>query len=726
MLLALLIENAAKAGGGWIVRVAVADIKKRLEKLPFYARLQAGFTRALGRLDAEIKAETELKDVLAGRRQPIDVEFAKSLSLPLQAYIKHMQDHEALAADMAEALDDIHALLNPQPPLVLRLRHQMEEARFVFGAREVGFLGRGDEFRALDAFLDAERKFAWWLITGAAGQGKSRLALEFCLWRGVLWRAGFLPQEADSSFDWHGWQPERPTLLIVDYAAARAESLHQMVVSLYEPRNPLDFPVRLLLLERDADGPWRQTFEGTGNDRHAIAQCRHLEPLRLPGLEDNDLWQVVEHFCRKATRPPPARAETLGMLKAIDPDCRPLFAHFLADAIAAGQSPRGWNREALTRDVLQREDEKFWRPAHVTAKDRHLLALATMTGGLKLQQLSQFSSIALLPNPRKGEFSAKRYAAMCGRPATERLASLEPDILGELFVLDFLGWKDEGEPWRAETVWTAAWSISPFGMFLFLSRSAQDYVEHPTLIPLRALAADTIEQRLYWSMATVNLILAYGNAGNITEARALWKRLATLVRDHPSEPALRQEQAKGAVNLIHAYRETGEIAPAHTLWKDLAVYALDHPNEPVLREWQAMGAVNLTVTYGNAGEVTAAGILWDDLVALAGSHSGEPAVREEQANGAASLIFFYGNAGEVAAAGILWKGLGGPRPRSSGRARAAPVAGQGCARSEFLRPPLRRFGCGSPSPRGHKGGPGVEGSCRGTLGAGSARRRHAG
>jgi len=123
--------------------------------------------------------------------------------------------------------------------------------RFYYGARKVPFVGREQEMSRLGEFLDDQRPFVWWLVAGAGGFGKSRLALELCLRREPAWHTGFLR-------DWNGgelaeFQPERPTLLVIDYASARAEELGQVARRLFERGRQLSAPVRLLLLERDME-----------------------------------------------------------------------------------------------------------------------------------------------------------------------------------------------------------------------------------------------------------------------------------------------------------------------------------------------------------------------------------------------------------------------------------------------------------------------------------------
>ena len=67
-------------------------------------------------------------------------------------------------------------------------------------SRSTTFAGRTEEMRLLESFLGAPEKFSWWIVTGPAGAGKSRLELELCQAVQGAWHAGFLSR-ADSFND---------------------------------------------------------------------------------------------------------------------------------------------------------------------------------------------------------------------------------------------------------------------------------------------------------------------------------------------------------------------------------------------------------------------------------------------------------------------------------------------------------------------------------------------
>lgn len=94
-----------------------------------------------------------------------------------------------------------------------------------FSSRATRLIGRDSERSQLSTFLGSDQKFSWWLVTGSAGSGKSRLALELCRQSDPEWRAGFLGR-TEKHFDLSQFSPsqktapDRPQLLGRRVAAA--------------------------------------------------------------------------------------------------------------------------------------------------------------------------------------------------------------------------------------------------------------------------------------------------------------------------------------------------------------------------------------------------------------------------------------------------------------------------------------------------------------------------
>jgi hypothetical protein len=206
---------------------------------------------------------------------------------------------------------------------------------------------------------------------------------------------------------------------------------------------------------------------------------------------------------RAANKPLPEKAATLAALAEIDPERRPLFAHFMADALAEGRDVHSFDAARLVQDVIARARAKFWRPRGVGAKEERLLALATIAGGLPI------SKIATLPPPFAREWDIDRhpalFAAMTGRPAAEGVPPLQPDIVGEHFALACLADAALSDALRTSFL-AAAWAVNPLGTAQFSLRAHRDAAASPMLVWLRKSPANHVLAQILWSFSSVDLI----------------------------------------------------------------------------------------------------------------------------------------------------------------------------------------------------------------------------
>lgn len=379
--------------------------------------------------------------------------------------------------------------------------------RFLYGAQKSAFGGRTKELGELQSFLADETPFCWWMVLGEAGLGKSRLALEICL-RIFGWRAGFLPSSY-SIDEFKNWVPNQPTLIIADYAAFRAKDIGTIIRVLKTHANcrRLPFPVRLLLLERSRrryyenekyyadvlDERWFQTLEGVGHDQeltHSAWYARGKKLMMLEPLPPDHTWKIVCAFGKGKTREE-QRGEILNWLKEeVDrPLSRPLYAAMLGDAIAAGRNYRQLATFAILKDVLQREEERFWQPAWQQAevmkedqeRDKDVLALTTMAGEIDLGAENVPLPTALEDMLNAESFSFERYGLMSAGSTDRLLKPLVPDILGEAFVLEHLKPANPRQTRRCDRLRDIAWSLNRENMESFLSRVDEDFPDHPTL-----------------------------------------------------------------------------------------------------------------------------------------------------------------------------------------------------------------------------------------------------
>ncbi len=160
----------------------------------------------------------------------------------------------------------------------------------------VPLLGREDTLAGLWDWLSRDQAIALRVVTGAGGRGKTRLAFELARQATEKgWLAGVVEQkELDRFRHQHNvadWRWDKPTLVIVDYAASRADQLRDWLGELVDAAIEARPPLRMLLLERQAQREigWLATVFGLGADdrsRAAIALLDPPEPIELPAIDD--------------------------------------------------------------------------------------------------------------------------------------------------------------------------------------------------------------------------------------------------------------------------------------------------------------------------------------------------------------------------------------------------------------------------------------------------------
>ena len=395
--------------------------------------------------------------------------------------------------------------------------------RFIYSARVLPFMGRDAEIDLLNEFLGGpEQPFRWMVIHGSGGVGKSRLALELCLAVRNEWHAGFLPQHGQEP-DWGRWQPHLPTLIVIDYAARDTDRTGKLLQAM-AGRGTADgtlriaAPVRLLLVERSGKGDWLDKIVGTGTTEAQVNAAHATEDLALATVPDS--WPIFEFVLNEANKPLPPKAETLATLATlakIDKERRPLFAYFMADAIASGQDVRKFDAARLVDQVIKRGRNEYWNPAGATPKEERLLALTTMTGGLPVNALDELTE-KLLPRWDVDRHPAI-WLAMTGQKSGENAAPLEPDIVGEHFALACLAQDSLANSDRARLC-ALAWQLDPLGMAQFTERAHRDVPDHAMLQWTRKSPSFEGLPQLLWAMAAVNLIVDL-RARDPTAARTL-------------------------------------------------------------------------------------------------------------------------------------------------------------------------------------------------------------
>ena len=167
----------------------------------------------------------------------------------------------------------------------------------------VPMVGRESAKAELRVWLDTKGPVSVRVLVGAGGRGKTRLALELA--RELAkegWLAGFATAENFERFRKQNcvedWRWDQPALVILDYAASRADQLRSWIRELVDASLERRPKLRLLLVERQANRAfgWLATVFGLGDDaksRAAIAMLNPPEPVELLALDEVEFRREV-------------------------------------------------------------------------------------------------------------------------------------------------------------------------------------------------------------------------------------------------------------------------------------------------------------------------------------------------------------------------------------------------------------------------------------------------
>jgi tetratricopeptide (TPR) repeat protein len=429
-------------------------------------------------------------------------------------------------------------------------------SRLAFSARATKFVGRKEDQNALARFLASEAKFVWWLATGPGGTGKSRLALECCLERRPSWYAGFL-SKTEQFKDWRRYRPTRPTLIVMDYVASRAADAADIILQLSRSSAYFPFPVRVLLLERDQGSWWSEVLRDDSQSESAeIRACLFdQESLKLKGLTPEQLSAVAQDVCQAVGKPwtPSAEREFRYRMHTLDPLNRPLFGMMAALYLGMGTADAELNT-SLLGEVMKKELRRRRGAVPDTQTLRlleNLMTLATLVGGL-LPQGGGFdfatgtTAAKFLPNMTLLDFEL--YRDLVSAPSAESsLSGLQPDIIGERFVLDRIATLDPLDS-TFKHLLLAAWLLQGAGLCDFIVRAASDFPEDPKLPTLCDLPLDTLQMRFRWGRLVAELVRVT-SASDSPLCEPLLSKLRKLADSYESETGLRAECARAELYL---------------------------------------------------------------------------------------------------------------------------------------------------------------------------------
>jgi|GEM_PF-394481 len=437
---------------------------KSLEKLLDFAKWQKI------KIKEFLSKQAELNEHLDRQRkdfQDIKESFEESRELILDIY--------------TERYDNVHA-----------------SGQFKYESLYTHFVGRVQELRFFHNFLEEDKTFAWTMLSGPGGSGKSRLANEICVKAEDLnWVAGFTRLDQNKSFSWENFHFPTDMLIVIDYAQARPEEAQHIIDILCTRfnKNTLSKKVRVILLERH--------FDQNLTDKLFSAHIKSSEtyfgdgqhPIRLNKLEEDARWQIIlqtnkgkeaEKYVIKN------KAEILAQLNKQDPDKRPLFTFFSGVALSEGQNINDWNTHDNLAYHLKRQEDKIWSKSPLwerfSGELRNLIWLASICEYLTFEDLLIIHKETVLI----GDFDPKQisdleyqqlkvlFAANGKSEDPSHMTGIKPDLLAEYYLVTHLVTlqKDERKRGSINQLINICWKIRPERVWWMAYLTYENFQEH--------------------------------------------------------------------------------------------------------------------------------------------------------------------------------------------------------------------------------------------------------
>lgn len=310
------------------------------------------------------------------------------------------------------------------------------------------------------------------VVYGKGGQGKSRLAFELCMqMQKQGWHSGFIQQEEKPHPVECRWN--KPSLFVFDYAGSRNTELDALIkgIKAKHQQTPLNYPVRILLLERECSDKagWFMQLLNNGDVESFIYYEHPYEASKYltPSLTEQQLIELAKDYLKWHEMPQTEQQAKAAAIVAkateIEKDTpRPLIVQLVAELLLKDVTLNYKSVEKLLEAFFTREENTV---AQLANNDKYLpqklweiLAIASLAGGIEKQVLYTACKEPEFEQWGRDHLSNKlftlagQYFAMDSDLTT--IPGMEPDMLGEYLVLrQWRHWKateDFPQQWQSQ------------------------------------------------------------------------------------------------------------------------------------------------------------------------------------------------------------------------------------------------------------------------------------
>ena len=357
----------------------------------------------------------------------------------------------------------------------------------------IKLVGRDNELKKLNEFTSSEDMFAWTMIIGAAGTGKSKLCLEFAYKKNAEgWNIYFFNENLNEELNNLPEMFNRNTLIILDYTLSYTTFISEYIATQYDQSTELKYKLRVLLVDRDYQTEEKKDEETKSKaapmeDRLAYSKAQEFFPFlskneaalkdsqyssiplfKMNKLSDEQLADIMISYVFQTTEKQLAQHDAENLvkrLKKIDPECtRPLFAIFIAEAWSQGKTLA--NMQDTLDIILSDEIEKRWlKQEDESGRDEHaiknaiktIMSFATIHGTIQYDMLTDIfkDEIATLCKNMKLDEEGLKTHLYRSRlmDKNNNILAVRPDILGEYMVL----FRMLEQPQLIDTLLTEEW-----------------------------------------------------------------------------------------------------------------------------------------------------------------------------------------------------------------------------------------------------------------------------
>ena len=558
-------QAGIKIGSAWMERLHTHFAAK-------FAPYRWITTDVLNVILVKLKADKNRSELLLERKRQIsaaisDPSIAKELLDDSSLWEKLDENQKGLVAlragqgAMDEQIKAIRMILKPSLPVKLYYESQTGEdkasiAWLVFRRRKAGLVARNAELESLDKFYFKNMPFSWWCITGPGGIGKSRLVLDSLLENvPSYWRKGFISNEVLADFDFQNWEPEEPTIMVIDYAAVNPKRISFLIGHLIHSSEKFEFPIRLLLLERqlDTNNWWDEVIcKGKADfiDRQAALHMgKHLALIRLnrPHQKEAFISFLLKAGDFDLSTLPSDEDPFWDTLDELSDNGLPLLVGMVALSVAQKgiNGYASWDRKELFQYLYDREMAN-WRQIcqddNLQSVVTNIVSVATACHGLDLIQqeqniLENLNANNLISASISEEHLWESVFQVTG--GNERYM-LEPDLLGEFFLLRKLDRpKHAGLIRRVRNTLKCAWDLDSVNTYNTIARIIKDFPDETVPIwwisLMQALPQkDTAFPGLYANLYA-EAILAASKNDNLESVESILSELKKLFESSLSQ-----------------------------------------------------------------------------------------------------------------------------------------------------------------------------------------------